>query len=58
MNQLNEKYVAVLDYSGYDCERCGEPFGTTDDPDVKGDWDCVVGLDGLLYHDGCYEEIE
>lgn len=53
MIKLADEVIDALDNGGYDCAKCGEPFGTTDDPDVKDDWDCVVGTDSYIYHSGC-----
>lgn len=52
MLKLTDEIVDILDRH-FVCYKCGEPFGTTDDLDVEGDWDCVVGKNGLLYHSGC-----
>jgi hypothetical protein len=56
MIKLEDEVVDALDNGGYDCHQCGEPFGMTDDLDVEGDWDCVVGVDGCVYHSGCCVE--
>lgn len=56
MIKLEDELVRVLDVDLIVCEQCGEPFGTTDDPDVEGDWNCVVGVDGHVYHSGCCVE--
>lgn len=52
MIKLNDDLVNTLDIY-HVCTQCSEPFGTTDDLDVKGDYDCVVGKDGNVYHEGC-----
>lgn len=53
MIKLADRIVDLLDEYGFNCVKCHEPFGTTDELDVKGDWDCVVGKNGLVYHSGC-----
>lgn len=53
MIKLADTLVDFLDFYEFDCVKCGEPFGIIDDPDVEGDWNCVVGKNGLLYHSGC-----
>lgn len=53
MIKLADALVESLDFLHYGCNQCGEPFGTTDDPDVEGAWDCVVGKDNQIYHSGC-----
>lgn len=56
MIKLADVLVSALDERHFTCNKCGEPFGTTDDLDVEGDWDCVVGIDGNVYHSGCCVE--
>lgn len=53
MIKLDDRYVILLDADIINCYQCAEPFGTTDDLDIEGDWDCVVGKNGVLYHSGC-----
>ena len=55
MIKLADELVRAIDEQ-FLCGQCGEPFGTADDPDVEGDWDCVIGSDGYPYHSGCCVE--
>lgn len=57
MIKLNDNLVSTLDIY-HACTECNEPFGTTDDStvEVEGDYDCVVGKNGNIYHAGCCVE--